>query len=191
MALAQSNTKILIIGDSLSAAYGIKVQESWPNLLQESYKNSQASVQIINASISGETTFGGKDRAAELLNKYRPNILILELGGNDGLRGLNLALSQQNLESIISLAKQQNTAVLLVGVRLPPNLGKRYNAKFQSMYQSISNKMQTQYLAKFLQGVAEHRHLMQQDGIHPTAEAQPFLQKKVESALDSMIENAR
>ncbi len=183
---AQTNQTILILGDSLSAAYNIEIQSSWPQLLQKRYNTQGANNTIVNASISGETTFGGKNRMPSLLKQYKPDITIIELGGNDGLRGLNLTISQQNLATMIQQAQTAGSKVLLIGVRLPPNLGRRYNEKFQEMYQSIANQYTVNYLPKFLAGVAEHKALMQQDGIHPTAKAQPILEEKIFTALQAM-----
>lgn len=171
------------MGDSLSAGYNIEIQSSWPQLLQNKFDSLNANTKIINASISGETTFGGKNRIQALLKLHQPQIVIIELGGNDGLRGLNLSLSQQNIVAMIKHARDAQNKVLLIGVRLPPNLGRRYNEKFQAMYQSIADTNKVHYLAQFLAGVAEHKELMQADGIHPVAEAQPILQKKVFKAL--------
>lgn len=171
------------MGDSLSAAYNIEIQSSWPILLQNKFNKLNVNVNIINASISGETTFGGKNRIKTLLQKHKPHITIIELGGNDGLRGLNLSISQQNLLTMIKHTKNSESKVLLIGVRLPPNLGRRYNEKFQSMYQSLAKSEQIDYLPKFLENIAGHKELMQYDGIHPTAKAQPILQEKVFKAL--------
>jgi len=174
------------MGDSLSAGYNMEIQSSWPQLLQKKFDSLNTKTKIINASISGETTFGGKNRIKALLKQHQPQIVIIELGGNDGLRGLNLNISQQNIISMITHAQQANSHVLLIGVRLPPNLGRRYNDKFQAMYQQIADTNKVNYLAKFLAGVAEHKELMQRDGIHPIADAQPILQKKVFKALLAM-----
>lgn len=176
------------MGDSLSAAYNIKIQSSWPYLLQKSLDQLNKNTKIINASISGETTFGGKNRINALLEQHKPQIVIIELGGNDGLRGLNMAISQQNIESMIQAAQNNQAKVLLIGVRLPPNLGQRYNEKFQTMYQSISNNKKVHYLDRFLSGVAEHKELMQKDGIHPVAKAQPVLKDKVLKNLLALLE---
>jgi len=182
-ATAQQPQKILLMGDSLSAAYNIKIQSSWPALLQKRFDQTGKPVQIINASISGETTFGGKNRIDALIKLHQPTFVIIELGGNDGLRGLNMNISQNNLITMVKAAKDSNSQVLLIGVRLPPNLGKRYNQKFQSMYQAVASQEDVAYLSKFLAGVAENKQLMQKDGIHPVAEAQPILQDKVFKAL--------
>jgi len=171
------------MGDSLSAGYNIEIQSSWPQLLQKKFDSLNSNIKIVNASISGETTFGGKNRIKALLNQHQPQIVIIELGGNDGLRGLNLNISQKNIITMIKQAQEAKNKVLLIGVRLPPNLGKRYNKKFQSMYQNIADTNNVNYLPQFLAGIAEHKELMQGDGIHPIAEAQLLLQEKVFKAL--------
>jgi len=181
--LAANQQTILIMGDSLSAGYNIKIQSSWPTLLQNSLDDLNKNKHIVNASISGETTFGGKNRINALLKRHKPNIVIIELGGNDGLRGLNMSISQQNIIAMIKASQNIQAKVLLIGVRLPPNLGPRYNAQFQTMYQTIATSQKVSYLPKFLSGIAEHKELMQKDGIHPIAQAQPTLKDKVLKAL--------
>ena len=180
---ADESKKILILGDSLSAAHNLKIQDGWPHLLQQKYAQSGKNNIIINASISGETTFGGKSRLAKLLKQHQPQILIIELGGNDGLRGLNFKASQNNLSAMVEMGLQKNINILLLGVRLPPNLGVIYNQHFQSMYQSVQQQYQINYLPRFLEGIAENKQLMQSDGIHPTKAAQPLLMDKVYQAL--------
>lgn len=176
----------MILGDSLSAAHNIKIQDSWPYLLQQKFDQQDSAVQIINASISGETTFGGKNRIKALLNTHQPDLLILELGGNDGLRGLSFDHSEQNLRSIIQNAKQNSSQVILVGVRLPPNLGPVYNAAFQQLFIKVQQAEQVAYLPTFLKGVAEDSSLMQNDGIHPVEKAQPILMDKVYLKIQSI-----
>lgn len=164
----------------------MKIQYSWPYLLQKKYLQSNKSAQIINASISGETTFGGNNRIQDLLQNYQPQIVIIELGGNDGLRGLNFKLSKKNIQSMIQTAQQKNIKVLLVGVRLPSNLGKLYNLKFQQMYESLAKENDIAYLPTFLKGIAENPKLMQNDRIHPTEKAQSILTDKVFNALEKI-----
>ena len=143
-------------------------------------KQFEYNAEVINASISGETTAGAYERLAALLDLHKPSHLILELGGNDGLRGYKFKQTQQNLENIIELLAKQNIKVLLIGVRLPPNLGPVYNQKFQQIYEQIASSSHVVYLPRFLHGVAADKaEYMQADGIHPTALAQPILSKKV------------
>ena len=180
--------KILILGDSLSAAYNIPIEKSWPALFDSNIRSSFPHTSVVNASISGETTFGGIQRLEKLLIKHKPTHLIIELGGNDGLQGLKFSQTTDNLNRMISLADKQSIAVMLIGVRLPPNLGVAYNQRFQQIYDSVATQNDIHYLPRFLEGVAaSSADLMQSDGIHPTAEAQPILAKKVQLALMAML----
>ena len=180
--------KILILGDSLSAAYNIPIESSWPALFDSNIRSSYPHASVINASISGETTSGGAQRLEKLLTKHKPTYLIIELGGNDGLRGFNFSTTTRNLETMISMAKQQGISVMLIGVRLPPNLGAAYNQQFQKIFDTVSTRHDIYYLPKFLEGVAaSDADLMQSDGIHPTAKAQPILADKVLNALLFML----
>ena len=177
--------KILILGDSLSAAYNIPIDKSWPELFRTNIRASHPQSSVINASISGETTFGGVQRLEKLLEKHEPSHLIIELGGNDGLRGLKFAQSTANLSQMVTQAQQRDVPVMLIGVRMPPNFGPAYNARFQQIFESISVQQHVYYLPRFLEGVAaSEASLMQNDGIHPTAEAQPILADKV---LNTML----
>jgi acyl-CoA thioesterase-1 len=180
--------KILILGDSLSAAYNIPIERSWPALFDSNIRSSYPHTSVINASISGETTFGGVQRLQKLLTKHKPTHLIIELGGNDGLQGLKFDQTADNLNRMISLARQQEISVMLIGVRLPPNLGPAYNQGFQKIFDSVSSQHDIYYLPKFLEGVAASgAGLMQNDGIHPTAKAQPILAQKVLYAMIAML----
>jgi acyl-CoA thioesterase-1 len=183
-----SAPRILILGDSLSAAYNIPIEKSWPELFRSNIRASHPQSSVINASISGETTFGGVQRLEKLLVKHAPSHLIIELGGNDGLRGLNFAQSTENLSRMVTQAQQREVPVLLIGVRMPPNFGPAYNARFQQIFESISVQQQVYYLPRFLEGVAaSEASLMQNDGIHPTAEAQPILADKVFDAMQLVL----
>ena len=178
----------MILGDSLSAAYNIPIEKSWPALFDSNIRSSFPHTSVVNASISGETTFGGIQRLEKLLIKHKPTHLIIELGGNDGLQGLKFSQTTDNLNRMISLADKQSIAVMLIGVRLPPNLGAAYNQRFQQIYDSVATQNDIHYLPRFLEGVAaSSAELMQDDGIHPTAEAQPILAKKVRLALMEML----
>jgi len=180
--------KILILGDSLSAAYNIPIEKSWPALFDSNIRASYPHTSIVNASISGETTFGGVQRLEKLLVNHQPSHLIIELGGNDGLRGLKFSQTTDNLNRMISLAEAKKIAVMMIGVRLPPNLGVAYNQRFQQIFDSVAADNEIHYLPKFLEGVAaSSADLMQPDGIHPTAEAQPILADKVTSAVLAML----
>ena len=185
-----SAPKILILGDSLSAAYNIPIEKSWPELFRTNIRASHPQSSVINASISGETTFGGVQRLEKLLEKHAPSHLIIELGGNDGLRGLDFTQSTANLSQMVTQAQQRDIPVMLIGVRMPPNFGPAYNARFQQIFESISVQQHVYYLPRFLEGVAaSEASLMQNDGIHPTAEAQPILADKVLNAMQLVLSN--
>jgi acyl-CoA thioesterase-1 len=180
--------KILILGDSLSAAHNMPVDQGWAQLFSSNIGASFPHTSVINASISGETTFGGLQRLPELLTQHQPSHLIIELGGNDGLRGLGFEQSTDNLRQMVRLAQQQKVTVLLIGVRMPPNFGATYNARFQQIFDRVSAEFDLHYLARFLEGVAaSDPSLMQADGIHPTAMAQPILAHKVTSAMVGIL----
>jgi len=180
--------KILILGDSLSAAHNMPVEQGWAQLFSTNIGASFPHTRVINASISGETTFGGVQRLPELLTQHQPSHLIIELGGNDGLRGLGFEQSTDNLRQMVRLAQQQKITVLLIGVRMPPNFGAAYNARFQQIFDRVTAEFDIHYLARFLEGVAaSDPSLMQADGIHPTAMAQPILAGKVTSAMAAIL----
>jgi len=163
------DSTILIVGDSLSAAHNIATGQSWPVLLQQQLDKSATGQTIINASISGETSAGGLERLPALLNKYHPSILILELGGNDGLRGYKFSQMKKNLGAMIEQALRRKIRVLLIGVRMPPNLGPVYNRRFQAIFSQLSKQYPIHYLPRFLNGIAASKaEYMQPDGIHPT-----------------------
>lgn len=177
-----------MLGDSLSAAYGIELQQGWVNLLAERLVEHNPSYAVINASISGETTSGGRARLGELLTEHRPDWVILELGGNDGLRGFPLKVTEQNLEQMVAMAQAAGARVLLLGMQLPPNYGVAYTRAFSAIYQRIADSRDALLVPFFLQGVGGHRELMQRDGIHPTAAAQPTLLQNVWSVLAPALE---
>lgn len=166
---------ILVIGDSLSAAHGIQVQAGWVALLQQRLKAQGYSHQVVNASISGDTTANGLARLPQALSKYRPEIVIIELGGNDGLRGLPLAQMQHNIAAMITKARTRGAKVLLVGVFLPPNYGRAYVEKFRAVYRELAAQHDAPLVPFLLEGIATRSDLMQSDGIHPTAQAQPIM----------------
>ncbi len=181
--------RILIIGDSLSAAYNIPVEQSWPELFSSNIRSSYPHASVTNASISGETTYGGLQRLDKMLLEYKPTQLIIELGGNDGLRGLNFKQTTENLSLMVRQALDQNISVVIIGVRMPPNLGPVYNQRFQQIFESVSLKYGITYLPEFLEGVAAgDADMMQADGIHPTAKAQPILADKVFKVIVKILE---
>ncbi|MEN8216998.1 MAG: arylesterase [Pseudomonadota bacterium] len=177
------NRRLLVIGDSLSAAYGIAPQEGWVHLLEQRLHETGSKYQIINSSISGDTTSGGHNRLAKILQQYQPSIVILELGANDGLRGLSLKAMRANLAAMIKQSQQAGARVLLLGMRIPPNYGKTYTARFHQIYYDLAATYDIALVPFFLEGVAGNRTLMQDDGIHPTAAAQERLLDNVWSVL--------
>ncbi len=184
----RSTINILILGDSLSAAHNIPVNRGWAHLFSSNITSSFPQTSVINASISGETTFGGLKRLPGLLLDHRPNYLIIELGGNDGLRGMDFEQSTRNLRQMIRLAEAQAVEVLLIGVRMPPNFGAAYNARFQRVFERVADEFRIHYLPRFLEGIAAgDPALMQADGIHPTALAQPMLAQKVEHLMRQIL----
>lgn len=184
-ACALANTTLLVFGDSLSAAYGIPVQQGWVNLLAQ--KLEQRSIQVINASISGETTSGGLTRIASTLAQHKPKIVVVELGANDGLRGLPVKQMEQNLAAIIRASQQAGAKVLLLGMKIPPNYGPQYTRDFSNTYSALARQFKTGLVPFFLDGVAGNPSLIQQDGLHPTAEAQPRLLDNLWPVLRKML----
>ena len=163
---------ILVLGDSISAAYGIDSSRGWVALLQQRLAAQHFNYHVVNASVSGDTTRTGLNRLDEALHQYRPAIVIVALGGNDGLRGLPFSEIETSLERIIVLSQQQGAKVLLAGVRLPPNYGAFYNDRFAALFQQLADTRQVALVPRLLEGVDDRAELMQPDGIHPTAAAQ-------------------
>ena len=179
-------TKILVMGDSLSAGYGIDIEQGWVNLLEIELTKNHA-IQIINASVSGETSSGGNTRLPALLAEHKPDIVILELGGNDGLRGQPLKLLQKNLQSMIDASKKIEAKILLAGMQIPPNYGARYSNQFKELYPKLAEENQLGLIPFLLDGIGGNGALMQRDGIHPTAEAQPIIVKNVLPELEKLL----
>ena len=177
---------VLIFGDSLSAGYGIDVDQSWAALLQSRLKEQGYEHRVVNASISGETTEGGAERIGPALANFEPALIILELGGNDGLRGFPPDRMRGNLEKIIAASKASGAAVVLLGIRIPSNYGSRYTQAFENVFRETAESQDVPWIEFFMEGVAQNDALMQSDGIHPNAAAQP---KLLENAWP-MIENA-
>lgn len=167
---------ILVFGDSISAAYGLEVKQSWVSLLQQKLdKAAPGKHQVVNGSLSGETTSGGRTRLPPLLKKHRPDVVIIELGGNDGLRGLAPSQMAANLRQMISDARAGKADVILLGMKIPPNYGKAYTQAFEKVFVTVSQEEKVPLLPFFLDGVGGHPELVQADGIHPVAAAQPRL----------------
>ena len=166
---------ILVLGDSLSAEYGLQRGTGWVALLEQKLQAEKISATVVNASISGETTAGGASRLGALLSRHQPTQVIIELGGNDALRGLSLTASQDNLSKMVQAAKGSGAKVLLLGMQVPSNYGKDYSAQFARMYTQVSRQEKTGLVPFFLQGVADNIELFQPDRIHPNAQAQPHM----------------
>jgi acyl-CoA thioesterase I len=175
----------LIMGDSLSAEYGLKRGTGWVALLEAQLKKDNRAVQVFNASISGETTAGGKTRLPSLLPKLRPKVVVIELGANDALRGLNMAATEANLAFMISESQKIKAKVLLIGMKLPPNFGTQYGSQFESMFKKLA-KNGVELVPFFLEGFAEDLSYFQADRIHPTEAAQPKMLNNVWPALTKL-----
>jgi acyl-CoA thioesterase-1 len=187
-AAKQTNPQtIVVFGDSLSAAYGIPQHEGWVSLLQQRLTQQKLNYQVINASISGETTSGGLSRHSDMLKSQKPSIVIIELGANDGLRGLSAVETSNNLEAMIQQAKKTNAKVLLLGMKIPPNYGLKYSHQFSENYQNLAKKHSIQLVPFFLEGVAGNPDLIQADDLHPTAAAQAKLLGNVWPILTKML----
>jgi acyl-CoA thioesterase I len=188
---AQAAPTLLVFGDSLSAAYGMPRESGWAYLLERRLQTGKPQYQVINASVSGETTAGGLTRLPALLSAHQPQLLILALGANDGLRGLPLQQTARNLEAMVGLAQKHNAKVLLVGMRLPPNYGAAYTNKFHSVFSEVANNRKVPLVPFLLQDIASQRGYFQADGLHPTAQAQPLLLETVWRELAVMLNRAR
>ncbi|MDZ7662621.1 arylesterase [Thiohalophilus sp.] len=176
------------MGDSLSGAYGIDREQGWVALLQRKLANQGYDYTIINASVSGDTTRTGLSRIDSALHNHKPAIVIIALGGNDGLRGLPFSEIKTSLANIIERSQEQHARVLLAGVRLPPNYGAAYNARFAALYQELAERYNIPLVPRILNQVADDASLMQNDGIHPTAEAQPSIMRNVWEELVPLLE---
>jgi acyl-CoA thioesterase-1 len=178
---------IVVLGDSLSAGYGIAVQESWVSLLSQRLTSEGYGYKVINASVSGETTQGGLARLPRALELHKPAIVIIELGGNDGLRGLPLATSRENLRRSIELARGAQARVLLVGMLIPPNYGQRYAQEFRDMFTTLATGQSIALVPFLLDKVALNPEFMQDDGIHPNAKGQPRMLENVWPKLKPLL----
>lgn len=186
-AMAAKPRAILVLGDSLSAGYGLDAGAGWVDLLRHRLQDQGYPYRVINASISGDTTSGGLQRLPQALKQHHPAILIIELGGNDGLRGTPLQVMRGDLRKLIAMGRHAGARVLLLGVRLPPNYGSAYVAAFEHVYVQVARETDTPLVAHLMQGVATHRALMQSDGIHPKADAQQRLLDNVWPKLKPML----
>ncbi len=179
------------MGDSLSAGYGLKPEEGWVHLLRLRLQQQNLNYRVINASITGDTTQGGLARLPKALQREKPDIFILELGANDGLRGFDINLTRNNLIKMIELARTADARVLLLGIQLPANYGHAFREKFRQIFFDIAQSQQVSLVPFFLKGVAETRELMQPDGIHPAAQAQPVILDNIWPALKDLMEQVK
>ena len=181
--VAQTNSTILVFGDSLSAEYGLGRGAGWVKLLETQLQKDSSPWIVFNASISGETSSGGLTRAPKLLQDKKPGIVLLELGANDALRGLSIEQTRNNLRKIIQLSKLSGAKVLLFGMQIPPNYGKEYAQQFKELYAQLAKQEQIQLLPFFFSGLATNKELFQADNIHPNEKAQNILFKNVWGAM--------
>jgi len=183
--IAAAQQTILVFGDSLSAAYGIPREAGWVNLLQQELQRSHPQYQVINASITGETTTGGIQRIDAALRQHQPAIIILELGANDGLRGASIAVIETNLTALIQKSRKAHTKVLLLGMQLPPNYGADYTAQFKALYPKLAQRYHVALVPFILEGVAPEQ--FQADNLHPTAQAQPRIMRSILQELGPLL----
>lgn len=183
--------RILVLGDSLSAAYGLEEKQGWVALLATRLSIQGYGYEVVNASISGETTGGGLARLPRALRLHQPQLVIVELGGNDGLRGLPVSETRANLDKLITLSQQSGAQVLLVGIRIPPNYGPRYASAFADLYPQLARAHHTALVPFLLQDVALVPGLMQDDGLHPTAKGEPRVLETVWKSLQPLLHKKR
>ncbi|AYV36211.1 arylesterase [Aeromonas veronii] len=183
---AQAQT-LLVLGDSLSAGYQMQVEQSWPALLSQKWQEEGGKHTLLNASISGETTQGALARLPALLKEHKPDWLLIELGGNDGLRGFAPTITRQNLASMIALAKEQQTRVVLTQIQLPRNYGARYLRQFEQIFPELAQANDLPLLPFFMDDIALRPELMMNDGIHPTPAAQPQIRDKVARFMEPLL----
>ena len=167
---------VMVLGDSISAGYGIEPQQAWVNLLQKRLDQQYPKQhKVVNASVSGETTSGALARLPKLLQTHKPNVVVIELGGNDGLRGQPPQMIQKNLAQLIQQSQKANATVVVLGMKMPPNYGTAYSKAFENNYKVVSQQFKVKLLPFFLEGVAGNKNLMQKDLVHPNGKAQPIL----------------
>ena len=181
----------MVLGDSLSAAYGIGQARGWVALLAERVKREHPDYSVVNASISGDTSAGGAARVAKMLEQHKPAIVILELGGNDGLRGLPVAQLRRNLAAMIERSQKSGARVVLVGMKMPPNYGPEYSSAFEATYAELAKRYQTALVPFLLEDFAEKQELFQPDRIHPTEAAQPLMMERVWKALRPLLKSEK
>ena len=186
-ALAQAAPTILVFGDSLSAAYGIRQQDGWVTLLQQRLQQQRLDYNVVNASVSGETTSGGAARIAAALAAHKPVITIVALGANDGLRGLPVAQMSENLTAVVQAAQKARSRVVVAGMQLPPNYGARYTEEYAMAFDKVAKRTRSTFVPFLLDGVAGQRELCLEDNLHPTAAAQPLILETVWKGLAPLL----
>ena len=184
LSMQASAATILIVGDSISAAYGMDIRQGWVSLLEQRLQRQSATHQVINASVSGETTSGGLQRLPRLLRQHRPDLVVLELGGNDGLRGQPPALMQRNLERMVRLTQAGGGRVIVAGMRIPPNYGRAYTDAFAAVFPAVARSTGSALVPFLLDGVGGRSEYMQADGLHPNVRAQALILKQVWPVLE-------
>ena len=189
-ALAGTPPVILVMGDSLSAGYGLRQDQAWPALLAERLHRERLDYAVVNASISGETSSGGRSRLADALKAHKPAIVVLELGANDGLRGLPLETMKANLNAMVEASRTAGARVLLLGMNLPPNFGPDYTIGFSQVYADLAKSRKTAFVPFFLEAFARDRDMFQADGLHPVARAQPLIVDTLWPALKPLLRKA-
>ena len=191
LSLAAAEKSILVYGDSLSAAYGIAQARGWVALLAQRVAREHPQYSVANASVSGETSAGGLSRFPKVLAQHKPAVVVVELGANDGLRGLPVDQMKANLGAIIEGAQRARARVVLVGMKLPPNYGPEYTRAFEDAYAELAKRYRTALVPFLLEGFAQKPEMFQPDGIHPTEAAQPLMAEQVWRALQPLLKNAR
>jgi len=180
---------VLVLGDSLSAEYGLARGAGWIALLEQKLKAEKIDARIVNASISGETTSGGRARLPALLNQHKPQVVVIELGANDGLRGLPVPAAEANLRAMVSMSQQQDAKVMLIGMRMPPNYGRAYTERFFTMYENLAKEVKAPLVPFMLEGVADNPALFQADRRHPNAEAHPMILNNIWPTFKALIQS--
>jgi len=185
-----NDSTILIIGDSLSAGLGVAYNQSWPSLLQDRLNKNGYTIQVVNAGISGDTTAGGNERLPKLLIQYAPEIVVIELGGNDGLRGTSIDSIESNLRSMIKAALDRDAQIILIGMQLPPNYGNTYATSFQNLFPTLANEYSIVLVERLIQRMMNEvwqQSLMQMDGIHPNAKGHIQIENLIWDSLEPLL----
>jgi len=181
---------VLVIGDSISAAYGLEESEGWVSLMHAELQKNHADIEVVNASISGETTDGGLQRLPTAIERFRPDIVVIELGGNDGLRGQSLKIMRRNLTNMVNLVKAVGAQPLLLGMRIPSNYGEYYTERFYSAFGAVALETNSAIVPFLLEPIARDITYFQEDGVHPNAEAQPLMLEPVLAQVNMLLERS-